>query len=380
MDQYRVGRQLQVVALLCTPALFPLLSLMASSPALPDKSFSVIAYVHGGVSDIDKYQIDKLTHVNYSFLHLSGNRLVVGGPRDSTGILRLVSLKRQNPRLKVILSVGGWGGCETCSAVFSTPEGRHECAVSAKKLLEGFGADGIDLDWEYPAIEGYPAHRYAPEDRHNFTLLLQELRNVLGNSYEVSFAAGGFTTYLKNSIEWDQVMQVADKVNLMTYDLVNGYSTVTGHHTPLYSSPGQTESTDLAVRYLDSIGVPRHKIIIGAAFYARVWEDVGHNNNGLYQSGKFRAYVNFRQLGTYLDTAGTFVELWDSTAQAPYAYDGTHHLFATFDNRRSVEMKTKYAVHQGLGGIMFWELTGDQHENGLLDAIANTVLQEARQK
>ena len=361
-------------------ALLPVFSVVACDPGPPRESFSVIAYVHGEASDIDEYPVEKLTHLNYSFLHLKGNRLVVGGSKDSIGISHLVSLKKRNPGLRVILSVGGWGGCETCSSVFSTSEGRHECAVSAKELLERFGADGIDLDWEYPAIEGYPGHRYAPDDKHNFTLLLQELRSVLGNGYELSFAAGGFMTYLRNSVEWDQVMPLVDKVNLMTYDLVNGFSPVTGHHTPLYSSPGQVESTDLAVRYLDSIRVPRRKIIIGAAFYARVWGDVARNNNGLFQHGKFRAYVNFRQLETYFDTAGTFMKHWDSTAQAPYAYDGTNRLFATFDDRRSVELKTRYALHQGLGGIMFWELTGDMHENGLLDAIVKTLSGDRKSK
>jgi GH18 family chitinase len=58
--------------------------------------------------------------------------------------------------LKVILSLGGWGGCKTCSEVFSTEEGRKEFAQSAKDLCEKYKTDGIDLDWEYPAIEGYP--------------------------------------------------------------------------------------------------------------------------------------------------------------------------------------------------------------------------------
>ena len=55
---------------------------------------------------------------------------------------------------------------------------------------------------------------------------------------------------------------MVDKINLMTYDLVNGNSAITGHHTPLYSTPEQMNSTDNAVRYLDLIGVPKSKIII----------------------------------------------------------------------------------------------------------------------
>ena len=35
------------------------------------------------------------------------------------------------------------------------------------------------------------------------------------------------------------------------------------------------ESTDNAVRYLDAIGVPKNKMVIGAAFYARIFDVTG---------------------------------------------------------------------------------------------------------
>lgn len=343
-----------------------------------DKPLEIIAYVHGSAQEISAGAIEELTHLNYSFLRWNGSRLVVGGTRDSLAIVSLVRLKDRNPELKIILSVGGWGGCEPCSELFASSRGRSEFAVSAKALIEQFGADGIDLDWEYPAIEGFPGHRFVPEDRHNFTLLVKELREVLGSSKEVSFAAGGFTEFLKNSIEWDQVMPVVDKVNVMTYDLVNGYSTRTGHHTPLFSCADQMESTDHAVRYLDSIGVPRNKIVIGAAFYARVWEEVSQENNGLFQQGKFKSFVAFRQLEAYFETHGPFLEWWDSTAQAPYAYSASNRLFATYDDQQSVSLKTRYATRHGLGGIMFWELSGDRAEDGLLGAIVRTAMEADR--
>ena len=66
---------------------------------------------------------------------------------------------------------------------------------------------------------------------------------------------------------------------------------------------------------------------------------------------------------------------WDHTAKAPYAYNKTDQLFATYDNRRSIALKTKYVVRQGLGGIMFWQLGDDPYKDGLLDA-----LQKAREK
>src|SRR5258705_9392270 len=140
-------------------------------------------------------------------------------------------------------------------------------------------------------IEGFPGHLYQLADRKNFTELIKVLRTTLGNSNELSFAAGGFQKYLDESVEWKLVMPLVDRVNIMTYDLVNGYSKVTGHHTPLYSSDQQPESTDFAVQYLIKKGVPKNKLVIGAAFYARVWEDVPPANHGLYQSGNFKMGV-----------------------------------------------------------------------------------------
>lgn len=148
----------------------------------PDTSrFVVAAYWSGRDTEVNRYPIDELTHINYSFVRLHNGRVGIRGSRDSASIARLVALKKTYPGLKVVVSLGGWGGCESCSEVFSTDAGRTTFALSVKALLDRFALDGIDLDWEYPAIEGYPGHRYAPEDRHNFTLLLRNLRNILEN-------------------------------------------------------------------------------------------------------------------------------------------------------------------------------------------------------
>lgn len=338
-----------------------------------DDTVAVVAYYLARGTDIERYPLDDLTHIIYSFLHLRGNRLSLNGPRDSVNIASLVSLKKTHPNLKILVSLGGWGGCKTCSEAFSTAEGRHEFAISTREILEQFGADGIDLDWEYPAVEGYPGHPFSPEDRGHFTLLLKELRETLGRRYELSFAAGGFTRCLQNSIDWKGVEPYVDRINVMTYDLVNGNSTVTGHLTPLYSTPRQAESVDEAVRFLDSAGIPGRKIVIGAAFYARTWEHVEGTNHGLFESGAFKTYVRFKDFDRVLDTTQGYVQYWDSTAKAAYCYNAEQKIFATFDDIRSVSLKTEYVLKHHLGGIMFWELSGDKYENGMLEAIKRTL-------
>ena len=340
-----------------------------STPGNSD--FEVIAYYTGNHETINEYRVDQLTQIIYSFLHLDGNRLAVDNAADSITIRALVELKKRHPKLKVLLSLGGWGGCKTCSDVFNTEIGRKEFAQSLKELLVEYGADGIDMDWEYPGIEGHPKHAWRPEGKRNFTLLIQEMRRAIGPDYDISFAAGGFKHFFDNSIEWDVVMPLIERVNIMSYDMVGGYSKVTGHHTPLYSTPDQSRSMDHAVRYLDSLGVPRSKMVVGAAFYSRVWAQVPPINNGLYQSGNFEMGVNIRDFDTRLSDG--FDTYWDSIAQAPYMYNSQDSLFATFDDSRSVALKTRYALDQNLGGIMFWELTCDSPQDGLLNIIYSTV-------
>lgn len=331
--------------------------------------FVVIGYYAGkNPAQLDSFSVEKLTHIIFSFCHLKGNRLNITDAIDSATIQKMVSFKKRNPDLKVILSLGGWGGCATCSDAFSTKVGRKEFAKSVKQLLEYFETDGIDLDWEYPAIAGYPGHKYQPADKENFTALVKQLRRTLGTDYEISFAAGGFSHYINEAIEWKQVMKKVNYVNMMTYDLVSGFATKTGHHTALYSTEQQIESTDNAIQKLISIKVPPSKIVIGAAFYARVFE-TSDTTSGLYQQGKFVKGVSFKNFTAQLSTDSGFVSYWDEKAKAPYMFNPSQRLFVTYDDKRSIQLKTQYAMDKGLGGIMFWQLRDDAFTEGLLDAI-----------
>jgi chitinase len=333
---------------------------------------NVIAYYAGSTAFVDSFDIGKLTHIIFSFCHLKGNRLNVDNRMDTATIQKLVSKKKTNPQLKVLLSLGGWGGCKMCSDVFNTEAGRQEFARSTKELLDYFDADGLDLDWEYPTIEGYPGHAFIPADKTNFTALVAALRNTLGKQKVVSFAAGGFTKALEESVDWKKIMPLLDFVNLMTYDLTSGFSTVSGHHTPLYSTPQQVESTDHAVRYLDSIGIPRNKMVIGAAFYARVFENTAPSNDGLYQPTRFKRMVSYKDFNKAFYSNPAYQYFWDAVAQAPYMYNSAEKLSVTFDDTTSMRLKTQYAIDKGLNGIMFWQLMGDNYNKGLLDVIDAT--------
>jgi chitinase len=329
----------------------------------------ISGYYAGNSTGIDNYPLHKLNYIIFSFGHLKGNRLHISNAEDSLLIRKMVQYKKTNPGLKVLLSLGGWGGCATCSPVFASKKGRVEFAAAAKELLQYFNADGIDLDWEYPAVAGYPDHPYSTADRHNFTLLVKALRKQFRRKYEISFASGGSTLCVDSSFEWRQVMRIADKVNLMSYDLVHGNSTVSGHHTALYSTAQQEESTDNAVRRMIAAGVPSHKIIIGAAAYARVFQVDDTVSNGCYRKAYFHHAISYKHLYDSISKQNGFVQYFDLVSRSPYAFNSVRKAFVTYDDSVSIREKMKYIKEMKLGGIMFWQLMDDKPVAGLLDEM-----------
>ena len=330
----------------------------------------VIAYYAGDEKSIDEFDLQGVDQIIYSFLHLKGNKLAIDDKKDSLTLLNVINQKKKYPKLKVLVSLGGWGGCETCSDIFSSKKARTEFAISTANIIESFNADGIDLDWEYPGISGYPGHSYKPEDRENFTDLIIQLRKYMKKDHILSFAAGASNRFFENSIEWDKVMPLVNNVNLMTYDFYGSGSTKTGHHTALLSNEFQNRSAESSIEALINLGVNPKQIFIGGAFYIKTFKNVENINNGLNQNAEWNRSYN--QI-SFEDVRSNFNFYWDSLANSPYAYDSINKIFATFDDHKSIKLKSQYALDKKLGGIMFWQLMNDKKKNGLLSTMVKTI-------
>src|SRR5579863_617947 len=67
----------------------------------------VVAYVQGG-SLPARIDAEKLTHINYAFARIAAGRVVLDRPGAARDLANLRALKRQNPHLLVMVSIGGW--------------------------------------------------------------------------------------------------------------------------------------------------------------------------------------------------------------------------------------------------------------------------------
>ncbi|WP_127494964.1 glycoside hydrolase family 18 protein [Paenibacillus glycanilyticus] len=323
------------------------------------------------LAELTVEDLAKLTHLNVAFGHVKSDAISIDHLRHLDELARI---KKERPQLNILLSVGGWSAGGFSEAA-STEEGRNRMAESAVRVVIEHPFDGIDLDWEYPCY-GEAGIGASPEDRTNFTLLLAAIREALdklgeldGRHYLLTIAAGADQYYIDGT-QMDQAQKYLDLIQLMTYDMRGGFQVLTGHHTNLYTPTGDLFriSTDASVNLFVRAGVPKEKIVIGAAFYSRMWNQVPDRNNGLHQmAGSVGGYgPDFTALTEEYIGKNGFVRYWDEEARAPYLFNGSS--FISYDDEESIRRKCDYVKASGLGGLMFWEFGCDRTRR-LLNAI-----------
>ncbi len=366
---------------------------------IQENPFSIMAYY---VAERDYHPeqlpLEKLTHIIFSFTNVIDGEMKFKNKKSAEKLRLLVAQKKNHPHLKVMIACGGWGA-DGFSDMAHTAENRTRFVNSAIAFIEAYQLDGLDIDWEYPGIPA-AGTKHRKEDKQNFTLLMKALRekmNELDRPQTLTFAAAGWKRYYDN-IEIREVMKYVDYINVMTYDQIGANSPYTGHHTALGLIRGEDiakypygqfmesrkeamakrgyrwepRSVEKIVSFCLEAGVKREQIVIGGAFYGRAWKGVFPDKNGLYQrnGGSYIGWSAYHQIREKYEGKNGFQRHWDPVAKAPFLFNAADSIFISYDDTASVGLKTKYALDQKLGGIMFWELSNDtKEENSLLDAI-----------
>ncbi|WP_199775613.1 glycosyl hydrolase family 18 protein [Microbulbifer pacificus] len=328
----------------------------------------------------------------------------------------LYHLREQNPHLKLDLSVGGWTLSEGFPWMAHDPVRRKVFVDSIVHFLERYDFDGVDIDWEYPGSDGAVVGMAREDDGENYAILIRELRAGMdwltqktGKPYRLSSAIPAGLGRLQK-IDWSEVHPYMDRLYAMTYDLTGAWERELSHHTPLYTNPMATGSSagtsaDWTLNYLQSLGVPANKLMIGAANYHRSkatnpgdileytyglagassygdsnWSGrdliLGVAGLGSWEAGVIEGYDLYQNyLDRNLAPRNGYWLYTDREANADYLYNDSVGAFISVETPRTVALKTQYAKDRGLAGIFFWMAEQDNGYN--LNAV-NHVLGNAR--
>jgi len=363
------------------------LPVFMAAGAKPPSGGLIVGYVFSQDAALQPGEIDpnSMTRINYAFANIADGRMVTGFAADAQNFAYLTALKRENPSLTVLVSVGGWLWSSNFSDISLTKQSREVFIQSATDFLSRYDLDGLDVDWEYPGMPG-SGHPFRPEDKQNFTLLLKELRQRFTQQSAkthkrmyLTIAAGASDQFIAHT-EMAGVQRYVDTVNLMAYDYYEpGSDAITGHHAPLLTNSADPKkiSADASVKAFEQAGVPAAKIILGVPFYGHMWGQVADTNHGLFQPGKPvpKAYAPYSVIvQTMLDQG--FTRYWDATASVPYLYSPDKQIFVSYEDPESLVAKGKYVRTHKLGGIMFWDYEGDP-SGTLLKAVRESLRETA---
>lgn len=415
--------------------------------------------------NVPKIDGSKITHLNYSFYgttfdparpentklkcldtyadfeHTEG-----GIPWDAPvkgNFYDMKKLKEKYPHLKILISVGGWTKGQDLSPISASPVARAALAADMANFLVTYPfIDGFDIDWEYPLSGGtdgteivngspVPPQKYSPDDNKNLVYLLKAMRQAMPNKL-ITIAAGNnvrkvSSQYLgpNNRAQYgmtEDLSTYCDYITYFGYDLGGNWYDKTSYNAPLYASGNpndplysatQSESLDeLTSQYLNVIGIPANKLIMGIPFYGKKFDNVAANStNGLFvaapryavsgctnpqnPTGTWDGAGACEKSGSieicdlvgnpvtnshpYLDpntmlvtpaaTAAGWVRYFDNTTKVPYLYNASLKQFISYEDKQSIDLKAQYIKTKNLGGGMIWELSQDTR-----GSIANSLL------
>ncbi|WP_327350480.1 glycoside hydrolase family 18 protein [Streptomyces sp. NBC_01304] len=377
------------------------------------------------VQDLDKSgAAGRLTHINYAFGNVSpqGTCFLNSVPGESDpwadyirpldaensvdGVAdtdtqalagnfnQLKELKAKHPGLKVMISLGGWSWSTHFSDAVRTPASRKALVESCVDLYlkgnlpvdgirggAGAGAgvfDGVDLDWEWPGSEGDTDTKFRPEDKQNFTALVDEFRDQLDalgkknrKHYDLSAFVPAAESKIDAGFEVRKIMKDLDFVNLQGYDFhVSGEKT-TAQQSALFAK--NDFSVHRNVQAWLNRGAPARKLVVGMPFYGQGWTGISGGGDGMGQPAGAPApakwangYADYKELKA-LAASGTYKIHRNVREGHTWLFDGT--TLWTYDDPATLALKSAYVKAHGLGGAMFWSLDGDTPDGELVRTV-----------
>ncbi|CAI6333318.1 unnamed protein product [Periconia digitata] len=296
---------------------------------------------------------------------------------------------------KVMIAIGGWGDTDGFSAAAKTDQTRLQFATNIKNMIALTGADGVDIDWEYPGGNGED-YKTNPNSQKvweidAFPKLLAEIRTAIGPSKTLSAAVPGLPrdmlAFTPSTVPL--ISQTVDFLNIMTYDMFNRRDNVTKHHTGLQLSMEAIET------YLER-GLPSAKANLGLAFYTK-WYKTDPDAKAecrAHPVGCPTALMEDPVTGGDLGKAGAFswhdnvpAELANSWSKAQaygvydeaggghYYWDEDEDLYWTWDTEAAILKKfPQIVVEKSLGGAFAWGLGEDAPQFVHLGAATQGIL------
>ncbi|KAH1810640.1 hypothetical protein KXV31_007763 [Aspergillus fumigatus] len=291
------------------------------------------------------------THLYYSFAGIDPSDFTITTTHDTGADYweKFTALKQKKSTLKTYISVGGWDlGGKVFSDMVRFPGSRRAFIDSAIAMMNKYGFDGIDIDWEYPAAEDRGG---AARDTANLVTFLSELRDALGSRFGLTCTLPSSYWYLKG-FDIVGMAEYVDYFAMMAYDIHGTWDEI---------------SAGLDLLWRNNIDPA--KVLLGLGFYGRSFtlEDSSCNTPGCAfsttsGSGGARAgectgtsgILSDYEISRIIDDYSVNVHYDEAAGVNWMTWSGDQ--WVSFDNGRTLKQKADFANSKCLGGLFSWAL------------------------
>ncbi|RJE25923.1 chitinase [Aspergillus sclerotialis] len=311
-------------------------------------------------SDIDASQ---WTHINFAFADITGSGQIKPSSNEDVDLYsQTADLKKKNSDLKVYIAVGGFGmdAAKKFSQMSSSESSRSDFIDSAKKFMDEHNFDGIDIDWEYPVARGG-----SKSDTDNLNKLAKEMKDKFGDDKGISITVPASQQYL-SGFGLENLQSHVDMINFMSYDLHGSWD------RPLLAQSGTNlTEIDESLKVIRNMGVSMDKVNLGLAYYGYGYElqssscaEPGCSASSAIKKGpcgKTDGTLKISEIQDIMDKSGAKPKVDNEAAVAYFSWDQKN--WVAYDNNETLQMKTKYAGENCLGGSFVWAIDMEDAKN-----------------
>lgn len=334
--------------------------LLAFSALSAQKAIAYLPYYRGFDPDFD-YAL--YTHIHYfSIWPGADGSFIYPGSMDSLSMatdFHRVADAAQPFGVEMVMTFGGTAasGSANFLEMAGDDAARAVFIQNVSRLCDTWSIDGIDIDWEWHAPADTLVSNQAYRD------LMQDVRE-LTNERGISFSIDISPSSWNGKYSPADAVNLADYLNVMSYSYNGAWSAKTGHHAPI------SKGVSIGLDYWYTRGIPLSKLNLGVAFY-------GFAYSGTYQDGaafSSASSILYRDVEVLLDAGYTVVA---DSAKGSYCYSEADNRIVYYESPDNVADKMRYAMDNGLSGVLIWELGGDTDDQVLslkIDSIRDPDL------
>lgn len=338
------------------------LPLLADGQAAPQTGRWVSAYYVGYQRDlypVEEVDFSGMTHLIVGRIRPAPNGDVitnfdideVSGPQ----MARRLAQRAHEHQRKALLMLGGAGEHDGFVGAASA-QNRALFVQNLLQVMDQFGYDGIDVDWE-PITE---------EDRPNLLALLRDLRAARPGMI-ITIPVGWVNANFPEEVDgyYAEVAEIVDQMNIMSYDMAGDWGGWDSwHSSALYGhAPTHPTSIEASVEAYLEAGVPPARLGIGVGFYGSCWRGVtaprvplagrnvsqGNSDNAMSYTNIMRDY--YPQAQRSFDTEAQVPYLSSTAGAGPQRCN-----FISYEDEESIAAKGAYVRKGGLGGAIVWTI------------------------